>query len=56
MAVTLLQVVQQLVLSECNLGHCKLARAGAEALHHALLANTSITDLSLRDNGLDAQV
>ncbi|KAF5838018.1 hypothetical protein DUNSADRAFT_3505 [Dunaliella salina] len=49
------QVVQQLRQAECDMGHCQLGRRGAQALRHALAVNTSITDLNLMDNGLDAQ-
>jgi len=49
------QVMQQLRLVECNLAHCKLGHRGAQALRHALLSNTCITDLNLLNNGLDSQ-
>ena len=38
------------------MGHCQLGRAGARALKNALIINTVITELDLKNNGLDSVV
>lgn len=41
--------------ADCNIGHCQLGREGARALRHALVANTVVRALNLRDNGFDSR-
>lgn len=49
------QVLQQLIVEDANMAHCKLARRGATALGAALAVNTRVKRLNLSENMLDGK-